>query len=148
MFRALSLACLLAGPALVADEGIDPEPKKPAEAVLKALQGEWEIVKAVKDGVDGTKEMPRGAFVLIKKDQMIFKAEKEPEDPATIKIDPRQKPAHIDISADRGKEQMKGVFKLEKDTLTISFNDNGQDRPKGFDKAHGQIVLRRRAAKK
>jgi uncharacterized protein (TIGR03067 family) len=137
------LICVLAG--LVGAAEVDPEPKKPAQAVLKSLQGDWDIVKMVMEGRDETKEMPKGAFVRFAKNQMIFK-DGTNDDPATITLDPKQKPPHFDHSADG--DLMKGIYKLEKDTLTIAFNDDGQDRPRSFDKSYGLIVLKKRAKKK
>ncbi len=67
---------------------------------------------------------------------------------ATVKVDAKAKPATIDISPDEGPEKgktMKGIWKLEKDKLTIAVTeDKGGEvkRPENFDgKGDDDIVL-------
>ena len=66
---------------------------------------------------------------------------------ATIKVDAKAKPATIDISPDEGPEKgktMKGIWKLEKDKLTIAVTeDKGGEskRPENFDGKGADDIL-------
>ena len=62
-------------------------------------------------------------------------ANQEAPETATIKIDPRKNPKHIDLvvltGASKGKTQQ-GIYKLEKDRLTVCVRDFGKGRPTEF----------------
>jgi uncharacterized protein (TIGR03067 family) len=152
MSRLLLLLFVLAlMPLTVRGDDTDPEPIKPAEAALKELQGEWDIVKATFAGMDALKKMGKEVRMIIKKNQMMPKGAKGgDDDPATIVLDPKKKPAHIDLTPTKGKEgPIKGIYKLEKGELTIAFRESGQDRPTKFDDTTIILmVLKKRPAKK
>jgi uncharacterized protein (TIGR03067 family) len=148
MIRAAALLLTLALPALALDEP-DPEPVS-AQSDLKKMQGTWEIVRVERGGADVTKDKG-GALFIIAKDQLTIR-EKKRDEKATFKIDARKKPAHIDISPDRGGkgEAVKGIYKLTASELTIVFTEAGHARPANFagGKEHMRLVLRRQKAKK
>ena len=67
------------------------------------------------------------------------------KDSLSFTLNVKKKPAQMDLR--EKDETIRAIYKLEKDVLTIAFNE-GKGRPKGFDKSDGLLVLKRRAAKK
>jgi uncharacterized protein (TIGR03067 family) len=150
MIRCLALLLFLALPVLAVDDP-DPEPVNSSEIDLKKLQGAWDIVR-VEEAGKNIADKAAGTVAVFKKDQVIIREPKRKRDePATIKLDARKKPAHIDIIPDKGnkKEILRGIYKLTKDELIIVFAERGTQRPTKFDGGQGQVklVFRRQKAK-
>lgn len=124
LLAAVALTASLAAISLAKDEPKDAQ---------DALQGEWKIVEFVKGG-KATDAAKLGA-VTIKGDQLTIRDGKRDE-PATFTLDPKAKPPAIDIrpgNAGAKKDAViKGIYKLEKDRLTIAFGGDGTERPKEF----------------
>jgi len=142
----LIVGLLLLGSGSVALADDDPEPRKPAEAELKKLQGTWDVVKAVVEGRDDSKKLKEsGAHAVIKGKEFTFVEGKGSKDFMSFTLDTKKKPARMELTAQP--ETVKAIYKIEKDVLMIAFNE-GKEYPKGFDKSGGLLVLKRRAAKK
>lgn len=120
-------------------------------AALKKLQGTWQLTgqehggkKAeMKDLADTTLEVNRTAFTS--RDGIDIK-----EDSRVSRLDPRAKPAAIDLTIVAGPDidkVVQGVWKLEGDTLTICVAEPGKERPKAFagkeGTGHTLLVFRR-----
>ncbi|MGL4552476.1 MAG: TIGR03067 domain-containing protein [Gemmataceae bacterium] len=137
MVRYLTLAACLALP-LFAQE---PDPTPPDG---KRIQGKWQIVKGMKEGAPAPKDMLESKMTIDGVAIQVTGARSE-EPPAAYTLDPKKKPAEIDITPGRGTDQkVLGIYKFEKDELTLVFNKPGEGRPKAFDeKAASVIVLRR-----
>jgi uncharacterized protein (TIGR03067 family) len=147
--RRLAVCLLLLAPALSSGRADDPEPPRPAAAELKRLQGTWDVVKALRDGKDDSKDLKdKGVHVVIDKDRFTFVERKGDKEAMTVTLAPKKKPAEMDLLIARDKERLEAIYKVEKDVLTVAFNDPGQGRPKSFDKAKGLIELKKRPAKK
>jgi uncharacterized protein (TIGR03067 family) len=125
---------------------------------LKALEGTYLLVgletKGIKVGPDMLKNEPAAdRTVVVKGDQMIAKTGGK-DDPATIKIDTSKNPAHIDLTSMKdGKPEVNyGIYKLEKDVLTICALEKGdaKDRPTKFEPGDKYLILvfERQPAKK
>jgi uncharacterized protein (TIGR03067 family) len=143
----LMVGLLLLASGSVAQADDDPEPRRPAEAELKKLQGTWDVVKAVMAGRDDTAKLKKdGAHAVIKKNEFTFVERQGRKDSMSFVLNQKQKPGRMDLSD--GNETIRAIYKLEKDVLTIAFNDEGKEHPKGFDKSDGLLVLKRRAVKK
>jgi len=108
---------------------------------LKDLEGSYKAVALVGAGKDAPPEIIAITTVKITGTDFAITI-KDNTKTAKIKVDPKAKPAHIDISPNDGPEKGKtfhGIYKLEKGELTIAFTEKG-DRPTEF-KAEGEVRL-------
>lgn len=139
LLTAVALASFVAAPIPKAD---------PAKDALAAFQGEWKMVEFVKGGRPDTKEDLEGAKAVVAGDKMTISAGKRKADEVTFRLDPKTDPASIDINAGKSKDAIvKGIYKFEKDKLTICFGLDESERPKEFksekDSKVGMFVLER-----
>lgn len=150
--RRIPLLALAAGFALLGAAGADEEGDKKA---AKELEGTYVIVgleaKGLKLGEEDLKMFGKDEerLVTIRGDKITAKLG-EMQDPATFTLDPSKTPPRIDIVKSKGgkKEHNYGIYKLERDMLTICATEMAgpEDRPAEF-KAGDKtilIVLRKR----
>jgi uncharacterized protein (TIGR03067 family) len=123
--------------------GADNAKEKAIQQERERLQGKWKLTSVERDG----KARPLGFdfFVVIKNDK--WTTEKKETDVPTFQIDPTQNPKTIDITmtglkGDGGKDLVeKGIYKLDKDTLTICISEPiGEPRPKEFKSTEGHVI--------
>ena len=131
---AIALALLLFGGVQSAIRGDD----------MKDLAGTWTCTSAVNDGKpiaeDIVKELrltltAEGGYKTTRGDQVLFDS--------TCKLDPSQTPKHIDMIGTEGDNKGKaaqGIYKLERDMLTICYTMPGGERPKEFDSKPGSAA--------
>jgi uncharacterized protein (TIGR03067 family) len=123
MFRSLALVAVMA----LASVSVSADDK--TDKALKALQGEWKVEKIVVGGELVPAEKTAKLTFTFKDNQLI--PSDNPKDTATIKLDPNQKPAWLDVT-DRTKETTLGIYELTEDTLKVCLAKPGADRPKEF----------------
>lgn len=120
----------------------DDEANKKA---AKELEGSYEMVQMVRDGEAVPAERVKAVTgVTIKDGELILKTGPS-EDKATFAVTAGKNPAHIDITSGSG-ELRPGIYKLEKDELTIVFHTIDKTRPINFDgKGNGarKLVLKK-----
>jgi uncharacterized protein (TIGR03067 family) len=113
-----------------------PAPKEPPKAEPASIVGEWLLESYVQGGKVNEK---RGGMHFTFDGKTVAVRE-EGDKAIEYTLDPKAKPAHIDLSA--GKEAIPGIYKIEGDTLTICFSKGGKaDRPTEFVSSDGTAVV-------
>jgi uncharacterized protein (TIGR03067 family) len=142
MFRLSILAILFVGLAFLAAQAQEPKKADDAKKALESLHGEWKIVSIVKDGVPGPADQVRKMSATISGNKLTVKRPGG-ERVQTISVNPNTTPASIDLVADpkkEGDQLIEGIWKLEKDTLTLCYGRGGDPRPKDFKSGEGVAV--------
>src|SRR5262249_23260661 len=137
------LGVVVFGLALAADE------KKPDD-VKDKLKGTWTIVALEADGKKLSEDLVKGQTMTFDADKVTHE-EKGKKEPATFKIDPSQKPGHLDMTPTEGPDKdktVKMIFQLDGDTLKIAASTKeGGERPKSFDDKGIMIITLKREKK-
>ena len=126
----LALAVLVAAPA-----GKDP-PKKDGPTLV----GEWAIESAVDNGKPDNP--PPGAtwtFTADRKSVLKFGGLVGLD--TTYEADPTRAPATVDVAAGPQGKALKGIYQVEKDTLTLCLVEGDRDRPTAFASPAGSKVV-------
>lgn len=123
LFAALALASLCAAPIPKTD---------PVKGDQEVLQGEWKVVEYFKAGINRSEEQTE-AKLIFKGDALTIHEQNGNELLSTFTLDPKASPKTIDIKVAGQKEMVvKGIYKIEKEKVTICFGFGGKDRPKEF----------------
>ena len=133
-FLALALAAL--APLAARADDVDPEPK----SKTKGVEGSWVFVKAI-----GDKGGPPPGDLVLKfaKGKVSVSFMGRGDKAHSYKIDPKKKPAHIDLTDDNGKT-IAGIYKIEKGELYVCIGERSGKRPTDFaGKDETVIVLKR-----
>ncbi|MGH7169083.1 MAG: TIGR03067 domain-containing protein [Gemmataceae bacterium] len=124
---------------LIAAERPAKDTKKDlAKKDLDKLQGEWTMVSKKAGGWKAPDENIKNNKLTIKGDQWAVRLDlgefEAPGLPVTFKIDPSKKPKLIDLvrEASGRKYLLRGIYKLEGDTLTVCIALGNLPRPKQF----------------
>ena len=122
-----------------------PDPEPPA-ADLKKLEGEWQLTSLRRGGRES--KLPAGIdfTMTITRDKLTTKTNvrgKTREVVNTFKLGARKSPRHIDRTSQATRLTTHGIYKLEKDELTMAVN-RGADRPKDFTTAMSVMVFKRK----
>jgi len=144
---ALLLCSLLIAPLVWA---VDPKPEPDEADDTKAILGNWEVVKAMKDGKPPPGGETKDMKIEITKDQLLITmGGRDRKQMAGYKLDTKSKPRGIDIMPKgAGDKPIKGIYKLEKAELTMCWGQPGADRPAKFDDQNRVLLVLRKAKAK
>jgi uncharacterized protein (TIGR03067 family) len=128
-----------------------PVPKDALQEAKQGFQGEWKFVEVRRNGeLEKPEDIAKGSFT-VKGDKIQIKFLSH-DDTLPFVLDPKADPPSIDITTtiqavNEVTKVIKGIYKLEKDKLTICFGIGGTERPKTFKSSAGSnttlIVLER-----
>ena len=116
----------------------DAAPKKDPPVIV----GEWRCVELLGGGRAVPAEMlPEIVFEFTADGKFRCRegAEERPE--GTYTADPAKEPGEVDYAAGGIAKKNKGIYKVEKDTLTVCFTEGGGDRPTAFESPAGDRIL-------
>jgi uncharacterized protein (TIGR03067 family) len=113
-----------------------PAPKEGKEAPAK-LDGSWVVEKYLSGGKEEVRRA--GSHLTFADGKVHVREEKGSEVPYTL--DPKADPPRIDLR--EGKNAIRGIYRFERDRLTICFPKGGEgERPTKFESPAGtRIVL-------
>jgi uncharacterized protein (TIGR03067 family) len=126
----LALAVLVAAPAAKDAPKKDPP----------ALVGEWAVESTVENGKPT--DPPAGAtwaFTADRKSVLTVKGIVEFE--ITYEADPKRTPSWLDMPDWPSGKGARGIYKVEKDTLTLCLVEEDQERPTAFGSPAGSKIL-------
>jgi uncharacterized protein (TIGR03067 family) len=114
MASVLGLSASLAAPAATGDG---------KQEGLKQLQGAWRVVKAEPARADGTPAIDPTRFIFKGNKLVLTDDDGTERKETTVKVDPKAKPAHIDLQRGKGKRDVLGIYEVKGDTLRICFSE-------------------------
>ena len=124
LFCSSMLVCLCTAPAVRGDESDD----------AKKMQGRWKPVTAELAGKPYPTQLVQ-SITLVVADGKYTVTVGQQKDEGTVKLDPTQKPAAMDLRGTRGPNQGKtilAIYELTDNTLRICYDLSGKSRPAEF----------------
>jgi len=138
------LAILLTGGAVLAASAAcgadDPEPPNKGGEI----RGTWVFSRVVGNGPGAP---PGDVELTFEKGKATVKVGDQLTKSHKFTIDPRKKPAHIDITdSDRGKK-IEGIYKIDKGELYLCIGERTGKRPTAFDGKQEPVIVMKRQKK-
>jgi uncharacterized protein (TIGR03067 family) len=113
-----------------------------------SLEGTWRMIAGEADGTSIPKDLFEESRYVIKGTKMVFEVDRKSQAEFMFEADFKAKPMKIDIK-DKNDRVALGIFRLEKDRLTLCLSESGGNRPDGFTASQGSgralITLAREA---
>jgi RNA polymerase sigma factor (sigma-70 family) len=110
--------------------GAQAAPRSDADA----LQGAWKLVRHVRDGVEREEKPKAGVMrMYFTSDSLHLMVDEVFSGQAyTFTLNPKEKPATIDLTSWRGGEATLAIYRIERETLTLCMPMPGAERPTTF----------------
>jgi uncharacterized protein (TIGR03067 family) len=102
---------------------------------LNRHQGTWIAKSSTFDGQDAPKEIVRSIKRIVTDDHVVWQRDGKQFAGTKVVLDSTTEPNTIDVIPDGGRnrgERILGIYKLDRDALTICLAAPGQPRPKEF----------------
>lgn len=141
VFLRLALLVCLGGFLCVAATLADEKPPIPKELLWH--QGTWQAVSYRIDGKETSKEIVESITRTVDGKHVVWKRNGKSFAGTTVELDPTQKPQAIDVIPDGGPfkgEKVLGIYRFEKDRLTLCMAPRGQPRPTSWDDSQGKGI--------
>lgn len=126
----ISSAILLGAVGLNMANDESPANSESIERELAKFQGFWKVEQAFRAGEPAPAERRERMSLTFKGNQVI--KDEDQDDPGTVKLDPKQSPAHFDLIDKSGAASL-GIYQIEGDTLKLCVTVPGEERPKTFE---------------
>ena len=111
------------------------------EPGLKKLQGKWQLTGQEHGGKKAAAKEVAGITLEVSKAGFTTREGVDvKEDASVVHLDAKARPAALDLKITAGPDLdkvVKGVWKLEGETLTVCIAEPGKDRPKEFKASEG-----------
>ena len=101
------------------------------EPAADALQGHWKVVSVTRDGKPLDTSRFGGDGLVVSGHTFTITRADGRDDVSVLTVDTRARPAAIDLRAEKKNLLQRGIWKVEKDTLTVAFTQD-PERPKEF----------------
>ncbi|MCI0457353.1 MAG: DUF1559 domain-containing protein [Gemmataceae bacterium] len=114
----------------------------PAQAQEKgnSLEGKWRVKSVIGSGKPGGEEVQALTFEFKGERIIISVAGRNQE--GTFKTDATKNPKQFDMTFQKGREQSLGIYRIEKDTLTLCFTEpRNNERPTKFESPAGSRTV-------
>jgi uncharacterized protein (TIGR03067 family) len=103
---------------------------------VKKFAGTWAVIESEHGGKKAEKKEIAPLSVEISGDKMTTRDGTDvKEESSIVLLDPKAKPASVDLKITSGDDKdkvVKAIYKFDDDKLTICFAEPGKDRPKEF----------------
>jgi len=116
--------------------------KADKEKEYKALKGEWKTEKATMAGSDATATLKDLELSILDDGRYASKLGDQ-KDEGKFTFDPKAEPKSMVINPDKGQvKELKAIYKLDGDTLTVCYDRSGKETPKKFEStAENKLLL-------
>jgi uncharacterized protein (TIGR03067 family) len=124
-----------------------------AKQELERHQGTWIAISFRRDGQETPAEIVRTITRTVERNHVVWRRDGKSFAGTTVVLDPGQDPNAIDVIPEGGPSRGKrvlGIYKIDKDTLTLCMADADRPRPREFKAEKGSkhtlMVFKRQAA--